>query len=595
MKIKTGGKVVIIGIIAATSAYGLNLASNNGYFSTKKSIESSVPERIDLPNNNTVPSVKKDNTELTKVNIAPVTKGEAIRLLTIPWNATLGLMYANGGERTTKDSMLAKVGINLTIERQNMYDQMIAEQVTFAKQISEGIAHPDRGAHFVIIMGDGFPAYVAGAQEVLQKYGQQIEVIAAIGYSRGEDKCMLPPEVKTNPQKARGSLIGAVLRDGDWNICVKWAGDNNIPVNPDEKTYDESAMNFVAVDDFTKADENYIAGYCENRPVVNKGKLTGEKKRVCQNGTATWTPGDVKIAREKGGIIPIASTKEYLWQMPTTIIGNKQWNRQNKQLVENLLNTVLIAGERVKNEDEAMTKAAVIAAEVFKEEDGAYWKKYHKGVVETDKTGNKVELGGSLTIGLADNAYLFGLNGNYNLYKNVYEVFGKLANKYYPDVMPKVIPYDQVVNTTYLESLLSKATTMAAVDKPVYEKSAPITGLFAAKSYSIEFDFNQATFTPAASVVLEDMLNQLAVSGLDIQIEGHTDATGNPQGNLLLSRKRADAVKLWIMTNAQSAFPEERIRVRGYGDTRPLPGVDGKTKEGQAKNRRVDIKLLRTN
>ena len=56
-----------------------------------------------------------------------------------------------------------------------------------------------------------------------------IDVVGALGYSRGEDKCMLPAEVATDPQKARGSLIGAVLRDGDWNICIKYASDNKIP------------------------------------------------------------------------------------------------------------------------------------------------------------------------------------------------------------------------------------------------------------------------------------------------------------------------------------------------------------------------------
>jgi len=594
MRLKAGAKGIIILGIVGIIGYGANWAMQHGYFNTKPTVAASVPTGIDIPTAASSPVGPAGVPMTSQVSLAPAaTTGYPIKVLTIAWNGMISLLHANGDADTAANSPMAKRGVRVKVERQDDYSQMLAQQVAFAKQVSQGVAKPSDGAAFVIIMGDGYPAYIAGAQEALSKLGQQLEVVGSFGYSRGEDKCMLPAVAKADPQKARGSLIGGVLRDGDIHICFKWAADNGIPINPDEKTYDPDAMNFVAVNTFTEADEKLIAGYCEERPVVKAGKLTGEKRKVCQNGTATWTPGDVKVAREKGGVVAVASTKEYMWQMPSILIGNKQWMAANPTTVTNLLAAALESGELVRSNDNELMKAATIAAKVFNEETPVYWAKYYKGVTEQDKMGQLVSLGGSTSSGLGDNAFLFGLNGNDNLFKRVYNVYGNMDSKYYPDVLPKLVPYDQVVNTTYLKALLSKSTATIAADTPKFTEAAPTTGTFAKKSYSIEFESGKATFTGTASQTLDDLLDQVAVSGLIVQLNGHTDNVGNPEANLALSKKRAEAIKAWVTANAPSNFPAERVRTRGYGDTTPL--ADNKTAEGRAKNRRVEVLLLTTN
>ena len=565
MKLKPLPKAILVGVVLAGLGFGIHTAMNMGYFKSKPTIAGSVPDKIDLP---TASAGTSTGAVTAVAPTAVVTSGETIRIKTIPWNGTAGLQYANGGPDTVSGSLMAKRGLKVNIKREDDYAKMIADLATFAKD-------PSQGVHFVIIMGDGFPAFAKGANDALKSFNQSVAVVGALGYSRGEDKCII--DKNANP---KGSLIAGYLGDGDINICIKYASDNGIVVNSDPKTYDPNGMNFAGVGSFTEADEKFMAGACETR----KNTATGSNQKVCVNGTATWTPGDVKVARERGNLKVLASTKEYAWQMPTTIIGNKQWMAKNPEVVKALLAAAFEGGEAVRSSGDALLKAGEVQAKVYGEQDAAYWAKYHRGVVEQTKTGEMIALGGSTTNGLADNAFLFGLNGNDNLYKKVYTVFGNIAVKYFPDMLDTLVPYESVVDTSYVQALLSSTPSMAAAATPTFggQKDATV----ASKSVIIEFDSGKATIKPQSIPVLNDILDQIAVSSLSVQINGHTDSVGNPQDNLELSKARAEAVKKFLMTNASGNFPSERVVTRGYGSAQPI-GTN-------AQNRRVEIVLFST-
>lgn len=73
-----------------------------------------------------------------------------------------------------------------------------------------------------------------------------------------------------------------------------------------------------------------------------------------------------------------------------------------------------------------------------------------------------------------------------------------------------------------------------------------------------------------------------------IVIAGHTDATGNPEQNLQLSRMRAAAVRDWMQRMGD--IPDSCFAVQGFGASQPLASNDSET--GRAANRRVDIRLV---
>ncbi|WP_370600693.1 OmpA family protein [Pseudomonas nitroreducens] len=92
----------------------------------------------------------------------------------------------------------------------------------------------------------------------------------------------------------------------------------------------------------------------------------------------------------------------------------------------------------------------------------------------------------------------------------------------------------------------------------------------------------------ATKVLINALANVKARPGWRIVIAGHTDATGDAQRNLQLSRERAAAVRDWMQRMGD--VPEDCFSVQGYGASEPIESNE--TESGRTANRRVDIRLL---
>ncbi|MDJ1504672.1 phosphate ABC transporter substrate-binding/OmpA family protein [Xanthocytophaga agilis] len=584
------GRITIVALILA-GLWGLKwLIMDSGYVMTKQLTTSQDVGKVDLPTapknaSSTVQAMSLPGEKPANLN------SPQVRWLMWAWNAQMGAILANGGSETTEGSIMAKKGVNLKITRQDDVPQMQASLIKFANEYKSNPSTPE-GAHFVTIMGDGAAAFLSGVNPELEKIGPdyRAQIIYTCGKSLGEDKFMGLPSWRDNPQSAKGGLTAAVLRDGDWNIVVKWCGDNGIRVNPDETTYDPDAMNFVAADNYLDAAEKYIAGYSEDREVVQNGKRTGEKKRVSVNGVATWTPGDVNIAEKKGGLVSIVSTKEYRSQMPCVLIGIKKYMEDNRPTVEKMIEGIAEGGDQVKSYSAALDKAGELSAKVYNEADKAYWVKYYKGTQSADKQGLVVDLGGSAVHNLGDNAEIFGLNpGSTNVVKIVYDLFGGVASKLYPKLMPSYPKSDDVIEVSYLKDVIAKAgSNVSAAETVAFTNDANIKEKVSEKSWSIEFESGKASFTPQTEKTLNELFNDLVVANnLRVEIHGHTDNTGDPSKNMNLSEERAFAVKQWMEQKSPNNFPQGRVQVFAHGQTQPI--VPNNSPENKAKNRRVTI------
>ncbi len=572
--------VVILGVIALTFHYHPDWLNKLAPSAPHQA--SSIPPTADLP----------DEPMPTVDDKAGCPQLPEVRFYHWAWNAQMGLMLATGGKQATAGSLMCKNGVNMKLIREDNSDNLQALLVAFAEELKNGDANPKKGAHFVGIMGDGSAAFFKGLNDKLRKLGPDFiaMVVGSAGYSRGEDKLMGPATWKQNPQAARGGLVAGVLRDGDWNIAMKWLGDNKIPNNPDEATYDPDAMNWVNAPDYIDAAQKYVSGFCTEL----KNIKTNQKEKHCVDGVVTWTPGDVTVAQKKGGLVSIVSTREYRSQMPHVIIGSKKWMAANRKIVDGMLSAIFEAGDQIKNSDEALKTAAAISAVAYAEKDGAYWFKYFRPQSEIDKQGLHVELGGSAVNNLADNLQLFGLApGSTNLFAATYTVFGNIVKAQYPALMPSFYPASEILDTSYVQEVAAKAKSKGEIAQPdlaTFQASEKLKEVVSRRAWDIQFATGSAKFTPQASEELKKLFNDLVVAGGTlVEIHGHTDNQGTLDQNQKLSEERSFAVKQFLEKQSSANFPEGRIRVFAHGMTQPL--APNTTPEGRAKNRRVEIVL----
>jgi OmpA-OmpF porin, OOP family len=200
-----------------------------------------------------------------------------------------------------------------------------------------------------------------------------------------------------------------------------------------------------------------------------------------------------------------------------------------------------------------------------------------------------VELGGSRVHNLGDNLELFGMGqGSTNVFKIVYTVFGDIAKKLYPKLMPIYPSADEVIDLSYIKNVASRTTNMASADKVTFNSDDAIREKVAEKSWNIEFESGSNRLTPQAEKSLQSLFNDLVVaSNLKVEVHGHTDNAGDPNKNMQLSEDRAFAVKQWLEKKSPNNFPDGRVSIIAHGQMTPL--VSNGTPEGKAKNRRVTI------
>lgn len=121
-----------------------------------------------------------------------------------------------------------------------------------------------------------------------------------------------------------------------------------------------------------------------------------------------------------------------------------------------------------------------------------------------------------------------------------------------------------------------------APPKPVTEKVT-----FAADAL---FDFDKYNIRPDAQKILDDLVSKLAGVNLEVIVAvGHTDSIGTEAYNLALSKRRADAVKQYLVSKGIEA---NRIYTEGKGESQPV--ADNRTAEGRQKNRRVEVEIIGT-
>lgn len=105
----------------------------------------------------------------------------------------------------------------------------------------------------------------------------------------------------------------------------------------------------------------------------------------------------------------------------------------------------------------------------------------------------------------------------------------------------------------------------------------------------INFATGTATLASSAKTYLDKVVKLLKLApNMELMIKGHADNTGSTAVNEKLATNRAVAVRFYLF---EQGIEASRLKSLGYGSSMPI--ADNSTAEGRAKNRRVELEILK--
>ena len=143
------------------------------------------------------------------------------------------------------------------------------------------------------------------------------------------------------------------------------------------------------------------------------------------------------------------------------------------------------------------------------------------------------------------------------------------------------------------DGVLDKDDDCPATPGPIANKGCPeieeeVVEILKTAFDNLEFESARDIIKDVSKPSLTE-LTEVLVKKLEwrLQIAGHTDAIGNDQNNLVLSKKRAEAVRDFMV---EKGIDASRLSVLYFGETNPIATND--TPEGRQKNRRVEMTII---
>ena len=140
-----------------------------------------------------------------------------------------------------------------------------------------------------------------------------------------------------------------------------------------------------------------------------------------------------------------------------------------------------------------------------------------------------------------------------------------------------------------------EASNYAAVD--IADADYEMQGIELTIRYSLPktYTLQNVNFKSGSAVLTQNSYNSLnnlaellnLKDSLKIELAGHTDNVGKDAENLQLSKKRAEAVRNFLI---KKGVPINRLVAKGYGETQPV--AYNNTPEGRKENRRTEIRIL---
>lgn len=449
-----------------------------------------------------------------------------IRVGVVTWGGYAGGQYFNGGFKASTESRYYKD-----------YKMLVSFVV-----IDDFVASRDAWKHGDIDVlwttADAFPTETDGLKEYAPK------VIFQADWSRGGDAIVVQRGINSvNDLKGKKVTFAAGTPSHTFLIqMLKAAGMSysDVEIVPAQNAIDAAT-------------------------IFKAGKV---------DAAVVWSPDDEDCVKSVAGARVLQSTRQAAQIIADVFFAKSAYIEKHREHLKFLVEGWMIGAAELNGSDAARHEAAKILAQGLNQpEDFCY---------------NAIANVRLTTYG--DNINFFNMKGDYrgvkgeDLYRDMTEEYAKL------DLASASTPkWRDVVDLSVLRSIQLTGREHAAESGVQFSASSPVTAEVSRKRVTVNFGTGSSVLTDDEQNRIQREFGRTAqlFSGNRIRIEGNTDITGDRQGNIQLSQRRAEAVAKFLKDTY--GFDPKRFQVMGNGPDKPVCSEN--TEECYARNRRTDFIL----
>jgi NitT/TauT family transport system substrate-binding protein len=323
---------------------------------------------------------------------------------------------------------------------------------------------------------------------------------------------------------------------------------------------------------YSDIDAVKVANAIDAADLFKKGKV---------DAAVVWSPDDADCVAKVPGSKILQSTKSASHIIADIFIAKKEFVEKNKSDLKNFLKGWFIGAAEINTSEENKNKAAKILAQGLNmPEDFCL------------SAINNVRL---CTYG--DNMSFFGLNSSYKGVTGE-EIYNKMEEKYRNTgyIQGDLQGWRVISNPSLISSLSEMASLNGQQPEGQATFSAPTEDVvtseaISTKQVSINFPSGSYTLDENMKTIIDLQFLDIAKSFANsrIRIEGNTDNTGNRETNVMISKKRAEAVADYLIN--EHKFDKNRFVIIGNGPDKPI--ASNSTADGRSKNRRTDFEIIK--
>lgn len=290
------------------------------------------------------------------------------------------------------------------------------------------------------------------------------------------------------------------------------------------------------------------------------------------DAAVVWSPDDEDCVNSVPGSKVLMSTKKASYIIADVFIAKEAWTLSHQKELKYLIEGWMTGAAEINTSDLAKKKAAkILAAGLNQPEDFCY------------KAINNVRL-----CNLGDNKRFFGVESWNGM--NGERLYDKMAKVYCAINLVKgsVPSFADISDVSGLSCNPSGDQT--AEGAIIYKATDAVKAkIVSTKGITINFSTGSYILDANAKMIVDIKFTDIIQMSTNmIRIEGSTDNVGSRESNMILSKKRAQAVKDYLVEKHNVSA--SRISIVGNGPDKPVG--DNDTEEGREKNRRIDLLLL---